>query len=97
MIFYLFGCKLMYYREIIMLNKSIIYEIRNKFGDREFTNTELFAIYKVKEPELNESTFRWRVYDLKRRGIIVSTQKGVFKIRNRKEFKPLIDNSTKGN
>lgn len=78
-----------------MLNKSIIDEIKNKFGDKDFTSKELFEIYQNKEPKLNESTFRWRVYNLKKSGLIESSRKGVFKLRAKDDFKPLIDISTK--
>ena len=35
-----------------------------------FTRDELFEFYSEFEPELNEGTFGWRIYDLKKKNII---------------------------
>lgn len=85
----------MKYWEIAMLNKSIIDEIKIKFGDKEFTNKELYVFYQVDDPKLNESTFRWRIYNLKKKGIIQSVRNGVYIINDKKEYKPQINNDIK--
>jgi len=53
-----------------------------------FSRRELFEFYVAQEPELNESTFGWRVYDLKSKNIIQSVKRGQYVISNEPSYKP---------
>lgn len=52
---------------------------------------ELYQFYKQYEPTLNESTFSWRIYDLKQKGIIREAQRGVYSLSVKNDFVPVPD------
>jgi|ERR1035437_514040 hypothetical protein len=56
-----------------------------------FTRDDLFKFYKIYEPDLNEGTFGWRIYELKRKHVIKTIKNGVYSLINKKEFKPELD------
>ncbi len=69
------------------LNKFI-----DQFKDREsFTRQELYDFFKSYEPDLKESTFAWRIYDLKNRDMIKSKGQGIYTFNKKPIFKPPID------
>lgn len=71
-------------------------DIISKFGDgTPFSSKELFEFYKINEEDLIENTFRWRVYELKKDGLLRSVKRGVYIIDNKKKFQPKISRSTK--
>ncbi|MCK9223623.1 MAG: hypothetical protein M0R46_03405 [Candidatus Muirbacterium halophilum] len=73
------------------MNKKVrINEIKEIFKERVFTSHELYNFYLQKEPNLKKTTFRWRVYSLKKKGVIYSIKKGVYLIGNKKIFEPVI-------
>lgn len=77
-------------------NKTTTEAIIEKFGyGNAFTSKELFEFYKVNEDELNEGTFRWRVYELKKEGLISNVKRGVYILDHKKKFQPEISRSTK--
>ncbi|MGD9566776.1 MAG: DUF6577 family protein [Sedimentibacter sp.] len=81
-----------------MDNKFKIGDLHNKFNNKTFSNKELYSFYLKHEPELKETTFRWRVYKLKNENLITNVSRGTYKLQNRpyyKEFKPEVANSTK--
>lgn len=81
-----------------MDNKFRIGDLHNKFRNKTFSNKELYNFYLKHEPELKETTFRWRVYKLKNENLISNVSRGIYKLQNRlyyKEFKPEVANSTK--
>lgn len=53
-----------------------------------FSRKELLDFLKQSEPDLNEGTFGWRIYDLKKRDIIKPLQRGFYSISNKSKFKP---------
>jgi len=60
-----------------------------KFKDKEyFTRKELFDFYRFFEPDLNEGTLAWRIYNLKNNNIIRSLKKGIYVISHKPEYKP---------
>ncbi len=76
--------------------KTTLEHIINKFGyGTPFSSKELFELYKTKEGDLIESTFRWRVYELKKEGVLRSVERGVYIIDHKKKFQPEISRSTK--
>jgi hypothetical protein len=54
------------------------------------TREELLSFYKRYESELKETTFRWRIYDLKQKGIIKQVKRGVYAISYKPKYTPLI-------
>jgi hypothetical protein len=62
------------------------------FKDKEvFSRDELLAFYRSYEPDLNEGTFGWRIYELKRKHIIKGIKKGVYTLEQKHSFNPEID------
>ena len=61
------------------------------FKDREFfTREDLFEFYRYFEPDLNEGTFGWRIYDLKDKNIIRPLKRGLYVISSKSKYKPEI-------
>ncbi len=76
--------------------KTTFEDIINKFGyETPFSSKELFELYKAKEGDLIESTFRWRVYELKKEGVLRSVKRGVYILDHKKKFQPEISRNTK--
>jgi hypothetical protein len=71
--------------------KIIENRIIEKFKEREsFSREELFEFFRFFEPNLNEGTFGWRIYDLKNKNIIKSLKIGLYSISYKPEFKPVL-------
>ena len=56
-----------------------------------FSRDDLFAFFRALEPDLKESTFTWRIFDLKKRHRIRDVGKGVYTIEQKQLFKPEAD------
>lgn len=52
---------------------------------------ELYQFFQQYEPDLNEGTFGWRIYDLRTRQIIKDVKRGYYAINHTQAFRPLID------
>ncbi len=77
-----------------MARDFIIEQLKTKFKDREsFTREELFEFYLHFEPELKETTFRWRIYHLKTKKLITPISRGLFTLSFKPTFKPEIEDS----
>lgn len=64
-----------------MKKNKIDLEIKTHYKNSDgFTRDELFQFYRSYEPDLKESTFAWRLYDLKRKSIIYELKTGVYRI-----------------
>ena len=62
-------------------------KIEEFFGyNQPFTAKQLYNFYLQNENELNQGTFRWRIYNLKKRGKISSISRGVYIIEERIAF-----------
>lgn len=71
--------------------KSVENRLIERFKERDaFSREELFDFYRFFEPELKEGTFGWRIYDLKKKNIIKSIQRGYYTISYKPKFKPEI-------
>lgn len=74
-----------------MAKDFIIERLKKEFIGREsFSRVELFDFYRQFEPDLKETTFRWRIYHLKDKKIITVIKKGLFAISFKPIFKPEI-------
>ncbi len=69
----------------------IIHRLKKEFKGREsFSREELFDFYRQFEPDLKETTFRWRIYQLKGSKIITAIKRGLFTFSIKPIFKPEI-------
>lgn len=67
-----------------MLDKLRINEIHSFFKDNDIiTYKELYKFYLINEPNLNENSFKWRIYNLKKFDIIRSLKKGIYEFNNK--------------
>jgi hypothetical protein len=67
----------------------IIEQLKREFAGREFfSREELFDFYKHFDPELKETTFRWRIYDLKKKQIITPISRELFTLSFKPMYKP---------
>ena len=72
--------------------KEKIYIFIEQLKDREsFTRQELYDFFKSYEPDLNNNTFAWRIYDLKNRDIIKSVRCGIYTFHQKPQFEPPAD------
>jgi len=55
-----------------------------------FTREELLEFYKKYDPNLKEGTFGWRIYDLKKKNLIIIVQRGKYRIGHIPVYSPLI-------
>jgi hypothetical protein len=75
-----------------MAKDFITEQLKKAFRDRQtFSRDELYDFYSHLEPDLNESTFRWRIYQLKEKNIITPLSKNLFSFDYKPVFKPVID------
>ena len=73
--------------------KDFIIELLKKEfkGKESFSREELFDFYRQFEIDLKESTFRWRIHDLKANKIITAIKRGHFTFSYKPIFAPNID------
>ncbi len=69
--------------------KIIENKLIEEFREREtFSREELFDFFRYYEPGLKEGTLGWRIYDLKKKDIIKSIQRGYYTISYKPKYKP---------
>lgn len=74
-----------------MIRDFITEKLKQAFKGREFlSRQELFDFFLQFEPDLKESTFRWRIYNLKDKNIISPISRQQFTLANKPVFEPLI-------
>ncbi len=74
----------------------IIEQLKDWFRDREsFNREELYNFYRRFDPQLNDSTFRWRIYDLNAKKIIRAVSKSEFSLSYKPPFRPDVDKKLK--
>lgn len=79
-----------------MKKNKIDLEIKTYYKDSDgFTRDELFQFYRTYEPDLKESTFAWRLYDLKRKNVIYELKTGVYKIIDKLVYTPILNKELK--
>jgi hypothetical protein len=61
-----------------------------------FDVNEIREYFRRSDPNLKEATFKWRIHDLKQKGIIRSVKKGTYTFLSRPIFQPPISKRTKG-
>jgi len=75
------------FRMTKIIENKLIKEFRNR---DYFTREELYDFYTHFEPYLNESTFAWRIHDLKNKNRIKSIRRGHYVISNKSTYNPEI-------
>jgi hypothetical protein len=73
------------------LTKNFILEqLIEKFKEERFFKREsLLAFYRQFDPDLKESTFRWRLHQLKAKKIITPITKDLFTLSSKPDFRPV--------
>lgn len=75
-----------------MATDYIIEQLKKEFEGREsFSRSELFDFYLRYDPGLKETTFRWRIYDLKQKKIVNPISRELFSFTYKPVFKPTIN------
>jgi len=70
-----------------IIEKKLIEAFKDK---PSFNRKELFEFFRHYEPDLKESTFGWRIYDLKNKNIIKPIKKGIYTISDKPTYTPVI-------
>jgi hypothetical protein len=71
-------------------------QLINRFEKKNaFSRSDLYDFYREFEPELNEGTFGWRIYDLKKKNLIKSIGRGIYTLDRGSEYVPNINAQTK--
>lgn len=74
-----------------MKNAAITNLVNRFMGRPTVSRQELFEYFKEIEGELKESTFAWRLYDLKRRRLLVEVGRGVYSFNFKPPYIPVIN------
>ncbi|MBK7184294.1 MAG: hypothetical protein IPH89_16080 [Bacteroidetes bacterium] len=79
-----------------MTETFLIQELKDHFKNRDvFTRMELYEFFLRFNPELKETTFRWRIYDLKQKQIIRSISRARFTLHYQPTFIPFVETKLK--
>ena len=79
---------------IYISRNFIIEQLKQKFKDQEFFSREaLSEFYLGFEPDLKESNFRWRIYNLKEKNLIRPISRNEFTLAYRPNYKPNIEDT----
>jgi hypothetical protein len=69
-----------------------INKMKDEFGNRDYiSRDELFKFYRYFEPDLKETTFGWRIYDLRKKGILSTVSNGVYMLTVKSKYHPIIE------
>ena len=80
--------------DIKVMPKIVENKLIEAFKERgSFDRDELFQFYLDFEPDLKESTFSWRIYDLKKKDIIKTIGRGVYVISYKPKYKPVLSDN----
>lgn len=72
------------------INKELYTDIKQAFLGKELiTDRELRAHFAKTSPSLKPATFRWRIFDLKKRGQIRRVAKGLYALDRLRPFHPI--------
>lgn len=80
----------------IMAENYIYHRLKQEYQPNSIlTRKVLFNFFRKYEPELNEATFAWRVFDLKKRNIIADLKTGIYTLNNKSPFTPQLSKKIK--
>lgn len=73
-----------------MVKNFILEQLIEKFKEEKiFNRKSLFAFYRQFDPDLKESTFRWRIHQLKAKKIITPITQDLFTLSSKPDYKPV--------
>ena len=73
-----------------------IADLKSRFATyTEISKAELFAYFHREKPDLSESAFKWRIYDLKQKGVLQTVGAGLYTLKAKPDFIPQISTRTK--
>lgn len=76
------------------MSKSIENKLIKAFKARSsFDRNELYDFYLEYEPDLKQSTFSWRIYDLKKKDIIKTIGRGLYLISYKPKYRPVLSDN----
>lgn len=79
-----------------LVNNLVVNQLRIKFSDTTaFTRVQLYEFFRELDPEVKETTIRWRIYNLKENGIIRAIDKTWFSLAILPPFLPVLENRQK--
>ena len=64
-------------------------------GGNNFTRDQLFKFYLLNEPQLNKNTFAWRIYNLRKKGIIREVGRGQYSLIEKSVYSLQLSNYCK--
>jgi len=68
----------------------VLEQLIEKFKEEKFFKREsLFAFYRQFDPDLKDSTFRWRIHQLKAKKIITPVTQDLFTLNSKPDFRPV--------
>ena len=74
-----------------MAKNFVLEQLIAKFKEEKiFNRKSLFAFYRQFDPDLKESTFRWRIHQLKAKKIITPITKDFFTLNSKPGYRPVI-------
>ncbi|VAX25898.1 hypothetical protein MNBD_IGNAVI01-730 [hydrothermal vent metagenome] len=61
--------------------------LKKHFSEKlNFTRDELYKFFLLSEPQLNKNTFAWRIYNLKKKGIIREVARGQYSFIDKNDY-----------
>jgi len=79
-----------------LVNIQVVNQLRIKFrATAAFTRAQLYEFFRELDPEVKETTIRWRIYNLKESGIIRAIDKAWFSLVMLPPFLPVLENRQK--
>jgi hypothetical protein len=79
-----------------LVNFLFVNQLRIKFSETTaFTRAQLYEFFREQDPEVKETTIRWRIYNLKENGIIRAIDKTWFSLVILPSFLPVLENRQK--
>jgi len=86
----------LYYKLRIVSSNFIVEQLKQNFKEQEsFSREALYRFYLQFEPELKETTFRWRIFNLKEKNLIQPISRHEFTLNYKPDFKPWIEDAKK--
>jgi hypothetical protein len=77
-----------------LLQDFILHQLKQTFpGKESISREDLFDFFRQFEPELKETTFRWRIYNLKDKNIITPISRRRFALIHKPVFVPIVGDS----
>jgi len=69
-----------------------INQLKQRFENQTYiTREELIDFYRSFEPDLNDSTFNWRIYSLKEKNLLKPVRKGIYIFSDKPRFQPQVE------